>query len=215
MSFLPRILIAFLFLTLASCANLSTKNEVQSASFPPNAEVHLASIANLHNFNIEARIGIQTHGHGISGKLYWHHLNAEDEITFYSPLGAKLASIMSSDTGAMLITNDGKVYESKDAESLIKDKLGWNLPLISLANWVLGKPSIDKINASKWDADGKLMQLTQLGWNIQFINYQEVEMYQLPNKINLYSSDINAKLVIDRWETPFNLQSSDNNSKEL
>lgn len=77
---------------LSGCSTLTTTQE------PPlptpvgtPAELHqqhLAQLARIDQFFLQARIGIQTGGKGSSGTIRWQHNAADDTISMLSPVGA-------------------------------------------------------------------------------------------------------------------------------
>lgn len=160
---------------------------------------HLASLANINQFDIRGRIGVQTDGRGFSGSTHWQHANTGDKIGLFSPLGGQVATINTSTAGVELIASDGKSYYATDAATLTQQILGWSLPMQGLPDWVLGRPAAGPVTHAQWDAAGRLTRLKQDGWDIEYPQYAEASGYQLPSKINLRSPKLNLKLIIERW----------------
>jgi outer membrane lipoprotein LolB len=98
-----------------------------------------------------------------------------------------------------LTAQDGNTIKANDAESLTEATLGWRLPLNGLNNWVLGRPSNSKIEASSWDDAGRLLTLKQDGWDISYENYVESNGVFLPSKTVLKSEKVNLKLLVEKW----------------
>ena len=184
-------------LSLSGCAGLQT--QPQHASQPEVHQQHLASLADIKQFNIQGRIGVQTEGHGFSGSTHWHHDTTTDDIGLFSPLGSQVATINTTASGVVLVTSEGKTYTANDAETLTQETLGWSLPMQGLPDWVLGRPAPRAIQQSQWDEAGRLTRLKQDGWDIEYGQYVDSSGYQLPSKITLRSPKLNLKLVIERW----------------
>ena len=98
------------------------------------------------------------------------------------------------------LDSTGKSYQATDAETLTRDVLGWTLPLKGLSDWALGRPSASPIEHSAWNAQGQLTLLEQDGWKIEFDNYQQQGAYSLPGKVYLKSTQLNLKLLVERWQ---------------
>ena len=164
---------------------------------------HLASLANIKQFKLQGRIGVQTEGKGFSGTTHWQHDNAGDNIALFSPLGGQIATIKTAADGVELVTSDGKSFSAKDAETLTQQNLGWSLPMQGLTDWVLGRPASGS-NASDiiLDSTGRLTKLKQDGWEIEYPEYVETSGQQLPGKINLRNPKLYLKLVVEQWEIP-------------
>lgn len=186
---------------MMACTGPAVKPEISSTSISLNAQ-HLKQLEKINRFTLQGRIGIQTNPKGFSGSLIWQHASHQDEIALYSPLGSQVASILSSPAQITLLDSNGKSYHAADAETLTQEVLGWRLPLKGLSDWALGRPSNSPIEHSAWNAKGQLTLLKQDGWTIEFDNYQQQDDYALPGKVYLKSTQLNLKLLVERWQLP-------------
>lgn len=194
-----RWLVLAVMLVLTGCASLQTTPQ-QSASSPEVYQRHLATLNDIHSFNIQGRIGVQADGRGFSGATRWQHAGERDTIGLYSPLGGQVANIEKSDSGVVLTDGDGKTYAARDAETLTQQAMGWALPMRGLPDWALGRPTSAPVELAIWDAEGKLLRLKQSGWDIQYQAYVAAEGRQLPSRISLSSPKLNLKLLVERWQ---------------
>ncbi|MGZ8252592.1 MAG: lipoprotein insertase outer membrane protein LolB [Methylophilaceae bacterium] len=189
------------------CTSTPFKTATPTPAATQNAhQLHLASIANLQNFGIEGRIGVQTEGRGVSGSIHWQHFNKQDNIDLYSPMGGKMAAVKTTAESVTLTASDGKTYTASDAETLTQQTLGWRLPVTNLADWVVGRPTKDAITLSSSDDAGKLLKLSQDGWEVEYLEYREVDGHPLPSKLTMRNPKLYLKLVIEHWDTSDNTQ---------
>ena len=199
-------------LMLSSCASVNTSpteadkntkppvtNEVPT--IPPEAQQHQAEIAKVTNFKIEARMGVQSEGYGVSGNIHWVHSPENDVIDLYSPLGNKIAAIVKNTDGVSLTSQNGKSIKAEDAETLTQLTLGWRLPFSKLSDWIVGRPSNGVVTTFSWDDKGQLSKFTQDGWEVSYMQYQNDSEPALPSKINLRNPKMNVRLVIESWDT--------------
>ena len=188
-------------LAMMACTTPAVKPETSTTAASFHA-LHLKQLEKINSFTLQGRIGIQTNPKGFSGSLIWQHASHQDEIALYSPLGSQVASIFSSPAQITLLDSNGKSYQAADAETLTQEVLGWRLPLKGLSDWALGRPSTSPIEHSAWNAQGQLTLLKQDGWTIEFDNYQQQGDYTLPGKVYLKSTQLNLKLLVERWQLP-------------
>ena len=167
---------------------------------PPEGHQHLKAIAEVNDFKMSGRIGIQMQGYGLSGPIQWQHTAKLDDIDLFSPFGGKVAQINKSEDGVTLTAQDGKTYQAQDTESLTQLTLGWRIPFTSLSDWIIGRPAKGVASNLSWDKTGKLNKLTQDGWEINYMEYQQKNNLDLPSKINLRNSKMNVRLVIENWD---------------
>ena len=199
MNLIKKSFLATVVLAVSACA---TQPTAPSPKPPENAtahQQHLSRLANIQAFSLKGRLGVVTQKQGFSGSIEWQHQTATDNIDVYSPVGGKVANIAKNDSGVTLTDQKGHSIKANDAETLTETTLGFRLPLSGLSDWALGKPTTSKIEASSWDAKGRLLMLKQDGWDIGFENYLENNGTFLPNKIVLKSEKVNLKLLIEKW----------------
>jgi len=196
-------LIALTLILLSGCASLKPPSEstlpIPSGTPAELNRIHLERLAEIRHFYLQARIGIQANGKGSSGSTRWRHGPEGNDISMLSPVGGTVAKIIDNNTGVTLTTNDGKVLQADDAESLTEEHLGWRLPLRGLPDWALGRPGDHLYEEMHWDNIGRVKLLKQDGWEIEYPEYMEVNGYRLPKRINLRNRGLTLKLVIERW----------------
>ena len=192
----------FLLSLLQACA---TNSPIPTANKPiDNSAIqkHLQSIATIQSFNIKGRIGVQTDSKGFSGSLNWQHHAEIDDIAIFSPLGGQVASIKKTASLVTLEDTKGNSISATDAETLTQSTLGWKLPLTGLADWAIGRPTNSPVQSSTADNLGRLTNLKQDDWDIEYSDYAEVDGMQLPNKVYLRSPKVNIKLIVENRSLP-------------
>ncbi|MGJ8620326.1 MAG: lipoprotein insertase outer membrane protein LolB [Methylophilaceae bacterium] len=161
---------------------------------------HMATIEKIEGFSLKGRIAVITDAKNSSGRLAWEHSAKKDNVDIYSPLGGKVANITKTPE-QVTFTDNKKTLTAADAESLTQETLGFSLPLSGLSYWALGKPSNQSIaNVMTWDNNGKIKTLVQDGWNIEYNDYADHDVYSLPRKVQLNNNRISIKLIVDNWD---------------
>ncbi len=193
------ILIGWACLYLISCTLAPTKT-INTLHQQALNQLHATKIATLKQFNLKGRIAVNTEGKGYSGGLSWAHTPITDQIAMFSPLGSKVSDITKSETQVKLTTADGKQFSAVDAETLTENTLGWRLPLSGLTQWIIGLASHDSKNSTiTLDELGRIRNLQEDGWNIEYSQYNNIKGFDLPKKIYLRSAKVNLKLIVEEW----------------
>jgi outer membrane lipoprotein LolB len=185
---------------LQACASTPVSKPVEDAASKILHQQHIQHIAEVTQFTLKGRIGVQTDGKGFSGGVNWQHEKLNDEIALYSPLGGQVASIKKTADTVTLEDAKGNSVSATDAETLTQTTLGWRLPLTGLADWSLGRPTASTVQASTWDEQGRLSTLKQDGWDIEYQHYSDQNGYFLPSKILLRSEHVYLKLLVEKWD---------------
>jgi outer membrane lipoprotein LolB len=188
-AFRARLSAALLALLLAACA---TQRPAQKP-LPPAAQ--------LDAFRLDGRITVQVEKERFPGSVRWAHAPRREELWFYAPLGSAVAHLVQSPDGASLVDAQGREYRAADLRTLAWDRLGWDLPLDGLPWWVRGLawPGAPVDRESR-DAQGRLAQLEQAGWRIDYLGWGGEGPESLPAKLDLTGERLRLRLLIQAWE---------------
>jgi outer membrane lipoprotein LolB len=146
-------------------------------------------------FELAGRIAMKYRDEAASGYIAWRHSVRDDELLLTSPLGQGLARLARTGDEITLTTQDGREYKAADAESLTEQALGFRLPLAGLADWVRARPAPGHAVTRK-DAVGRLAQIEQFGWKIEYLEYAG----RLPSRLNLTYPGVQLRLAISDWK---------------
>jgi outer membrane lipoprotein LolB len=185
--------------TLLQACTIAPSKPISSNSQLLQQE-HLQNLAQIKQFSLKGRIGIQSEGKGFSGGINWQHETKQDEISLYSPLGGELLHINNTADKASLSDAQGNKITADDVETLAAKVLGVQLPLNGLSDWALGRPINSDILESTWDSQGRLIKIVQDGWLIEYQNYLPNNHISLPQKITLRNDKIFVKIQVDEWK---------------
>jgi len=150
-------------------------------------------------FAMNGRISINDHGEHHSAGLHWSHSTKSDDILLLTPLGQTAARVYRDDGHATLDDGD-KHYQADDTEALMKQVLGWYLPLGELHQWVLGLPDTGSPAQIERNSDGQIGILHQDGWEVRFLRYADSKPDSLPTRLQLNHEDLSVQLLIDEWD---------------
>ena len=177
--------IAGLVWLMAACATSSTP----PASVDTKLDV---------NWTLQGRIALKSGEQNLSGQLQWLRQSGHDELLLASPLGQGVARIMRDTDGVVLEIPNEPPRRAPDAESLTHDVLGYPLPLSGLAYWIQARPDPGRPYKQTSDATGRLSQLKQDGWVIDYLQYLPDQPAR-PRKLVVSREDIEIRLVVDTW----------------
>lgn len=162
----------------------------------PSTERH-APLAD--NWLMQGRIGIRTDEQSLSGNIRWQHRADRDEVLMTSPLGQGVARIVRDLGGITLEVPNQAVRHAPDAESLTREVLGYGLPVASLTAWLQARPVPGRVSEVTRDAAGRVSQLRQDGWVIDYLQYAD-DMSARPRKLVVAREGLEIRLVADTWQ---------------
>jgi outer membrane lipoprotein LolB len=151
------------------------------------------------SFALNGRIAVRHDGTRHTAGLRWMHQAQSDEVLLIAPLGQTAARVYRDASGATL--DDGaRHYQAADAESLMQQVLGWQLPLNGLHYWVLALPQAESQAQIERDAEGRIAVLRQDGWEVRYQRYSGDKADSLPSRLQLSREGLEVQLLIDEWE---------------
>ncbi len=146
-------------------------------------------------FEITGRIAVTYGNDAGSGNIAWRHSAAGDEMLLSSSFGQGIARIVRTRDIVTLTTSEGHDASATDAEALTEQLLGFRIPLAGLADWVRGRAGPGPAR-TRMDASGKLAELEQSGWKIEYLAWQG----GLPSRLRLTYPGVDLRLAISEWK---------------
>ncbi|ACL71622.1 lipoprotein insertase outer membrane protein LolB [Thioalkalivibrio sulfidiphilus] len=185
------------FLLLAGCA---VRPPVLEEAAPEAWDAHQAAVQALEQWSLSGRIALDADGQQWHANVRWKERNGDYDIQFFGPFGRDAGRLRGDETGVNLRTPDGEYYNAPDPDRLVRDVLGYRLPVSGLRHWVLGLPAPGSGSERSFDARGRLSLLEQSGWQVQYQRYRESVSPTLPDRLELhYGQEIRLRLLVDTW----------------
>jgi outer membrane lipoprotein LolB len=152
---------------------------------------------------LNGKLAVSAEGEGWFAGLSWMQDGAQYRIDLLDSFGRIVARIEGDDAGVTMTQRDGTTTSARTPEVLMRQFYGVPLPLSGLRYWVRGVPEpgaeFDR-HRKRLDDYGRLAQLQQAGWSIDYEAYADPKPLALPDKITVTGHDLRIKLVVDSWD---------------
>lgn len=184
---------------------------VQKHPLPPDSEIakqaawemHRVNLSLVNTWSIKGRIAGKSYDEGFRAGVKWRQQPEEFSIELLGPLGRKVAEINGDEAEVQLKTSKGESFTATNPEGLMQDLFGYSLPVQGLRYWLRGIPDPEQtFSAMQLDEFGRLKQLNQAGWLIEYNRYhasKDKNEAALPAFIKISNLTLDANIVIDRW----------------
>jgi outer membrane lipoprotein LolB len=190
--------LALLLLFLAACSALEPPRRE-----PTRWASHSAQLAALQQWTARGKVALRSADAAESAGLVWRQQGPDTVLQLSGPLGVGATSIHSD--GARLEIRRGEEYHLLDISTAdaIRQSIGWDLPLQSLAYWLKGLPAPDRVvQDMEFDPDtGLLRRLTQEDWEVRYRKYGDFGGVILPQRLQISRGATEAKVLITHWQT--------------
>ncbi|HYE34843.1 lipoprotein insertase outer membrane protein LolB [Methylocaldum sp.] len=189
-----KVFVLALIASLAGCAVF--EKEPGRPVFPPKAEENY----DLKAWRLEGRIGVQTTHDAWHANLFWEHDADQDRLRVSGPFSQGMVSIILQ-KDLIYVNGGGGIAEfSRDPDAMLKDRLGFAVPLSSLRYWVMGLPDPNQSHTPVYEESGSSRGFQQSGWTLRFERYVNVGDRIMPQKMAIQGPEVKLKLIADSWQ---------------
>lgn len=197
------IFVYFLLTTIIiSCTTIAPPKDPQPKDPPPHhqsSSKRQETLNNLHRWHLEGKIAVQTARDSGSATINWTQNNEQYVVSLYGPLGTNGIKLIGKPGKILLITAKGQRFSARTPEGLLAKQWGFNLPVSNLKYWIRGLEVPNEPANKQLDRYGRLKQLDQNGWHVQYLSYNNNYPFDLPNKIFITSPSLKTKIIIYKW----------------
>jgi outer membrane lipoprotein LolB len=193
-----RVVALLLLASLTACTVAPTRPQAEREQL---WQARSAQLAHIDAWDLEGRLAVHAGDQGGQMALRWHRQGETEEVDITGPLGKRLLQLVQDASGARAVDADRRTYAGRDAQSLLFEATGWQIPLSGLNYWVLGLPIPGVPHEQRLDDEGRLESLRQLGWTVRFLDYGRYQGVELPRRLFLEIPDpaLELRLVVQAW----------------
>jgi outer membrane lipoprotein LolB len=154
----------------------------------------------MRTWSLQGHVAIQTKKEGWSARLFWNQRGESYSLRLVAPLGQGAFQLDGTPGRVVMRTPKQEVFSAADAESLMRQNLGWSFPITGLHYWVRGIPEpANAVESLDLDDSGRMTALEQAGWHIKVLEYTHQSPLALPAKIFIDNKRLKLRLVVRRW----------------
>jgi outer membrane lipoprotein LolB len=189
----------FLFLVTLAVSTACTTTVPLSGGDDESWVQHQQQVSQLQYWTLNGRLAVNNGNESWHLDLFWQQQGDDYLIKLAGPLGAGQIKLHGNRDGVTLEDGENLPRFAVDADSLLYDNTGLKIPVMGMRFWVRGLPDPSMSNGHLNLFAGRLKQLWQGGWQLQFRGYQQVNGTTLPQKLFMRRHDLDVRLVIDEW----------------
>ncbi|WP_034949178.1 lipoprotein insertase outer membrane protein LolB [Erwinia oleae] len=186
---------------LAACTVNKPQGPGQSVT-APQWQQHQQSVEKITRFQTRGAFAYLSDSQKVYARFNWQQ-TAPDRyrLLLTNPLGSTELQLDAQGSVVQIVDNKGKRYVSNDAEKMISQLTGMDIPLNNLRQWIMGLPG----DATDYSLDDKY-QLRQVNysregqqWAVNFQSYDSKQSPALPSNLELREGNQRIKLKMDSW----------------
>lgn len=194
---------AAIFLTIMATSLTGCSTIEGPAQAPSNQPLsntqRSAQLSQLNSWTAKGSVGISYQGKTDIGTFVWRQDGLAYDFRTYGPLNAASVRIEGSPGYATLWKNVNTPRSAPSPEALMRQELGWFLPLSNLRFWSRGLAAPGIAARTTHDEYGHLKVLQQQGWLVNYQRYQAVGNLDLPRNVVMTNGNLRVKIVFKQW----------------
>jgi outer membrane lipoprotein LolB len=193
-----RSLLLFLLASLSACVSPPMRRAPDAALMQAQLERETALAART-DWSLSGRIAISNGKDGGSGRIDWKQHGADFDIRLSAPVTRQSWRMVRESGHVRLEGLDGGTLEGSDAEALLYQALGWQVPVDALASWARGARASSDAQL-EFGADGLPSLLTEDDWSVEYRAWDNAGDPPRPKKVFATQGDAKVRLSVDRWD---------------
>jgi len=191
-------LTALLLTLLTACAHVPPSPPAPVGNWSAQRERLLAQ----RQFQFSGRLAVAANGEGFSGGIDWQQRDGDSTMRLRGPLGGVALQLNYDGHALQVQRSDGTALAGEQAAAVLREALGFDAPLASLAYWLRGCDDPASAADTTLDEQQRLAALRQQGWELRYDAYERHGALWLPQRITLQREAVRLKLLIQSWTLP-------------
>lgn len=153
----------------------------------------------LMHWGLSGRVAVSVDGDGGSGSVQWTEAPDHSEFELRAPVTGRSWRLIVTGRSAVIEGLDGGPRRDSDPQRLLRESIGWEIPLSSLRFWVRGLRAPGPAGI-EYGADGYPSLIRQQGWRVEFRDWMETTAGKMPKRVFAVRDDHRVRLAASRWQ---------------
>jgi outer membrane lipoprotein LolB len=173
------------------------------------------------DFETVGKLALRTPGESLSVRFRWRQAGESYDLELWGPFGQGRTRLVGDTQQMSVLDGQGQVLSQGHPELVVRQQIGWDLPLLALVSWAQGRPVAGApVSNVSWDPQGRYTGFVQENWRVQYLAYYEYDAIGLdsssvpppteppaeavvrprPKTMALATGDYKVKVAFNRWQ---------------
>jgi outer membrane lipoprotein LolB len=182
--------------TLAACSSAPTRRaDSETLSGQSARESELSA---RDAWSLSGKVAVSDGRDGGSGRIDWRQDGERFRIEIRAPVTRRTYRLSGGPEGATLEGLDGGPRTGPDPEALLREAVGWSVPVTDMVAWARGARGQGGAHI-EFDAEGRPAVLRQRGWTVEYKAW-DAGTPPMPRKVFAANGERRVRLAVDRWD---------------
>jgi len=191
------------WLLLLVCAAISTlmfgcaRLPVKAVAPNDTGGKRITALRGIEEWAVSGRLAFSDGEHGGTLRFDWNAEPQATSMTFKAPMAQGQWCLHVDRGGAELRDADGRIQRNASARTLLRSRLGWDVPLPRLRYWIKAIPADG--DGLVTDSAGLPATISGAGWTVEYSHYRRIAGIMLPGKLKLKRSKLRLNIILGSW----------------
>lgn len=190
---------AAILITLAALAACAPVRMRETPATSAGQDAREAALAPRTHWQIQAHISVSDGRDGGSGDLTWQQDGGRYLFIVRAPVTGKTWKLSGDAHQAQLEGVEPQPVFGADPQRLLRERLGWDVPLAALASWARGLRAPGPRADVQYDAQNLPAVIEQDGWRIEYRDWFADGQPPMPRKLFAARGGARVRMAIERW----------------
>lgn len=189
-------------LLLSACVSKTPHTSMERSSDSPQWRQQQAQLKQINHFETRGAFAFLGDQQKVYARFNWQQQsNNRYRLLLTSPLGSTELQLDQQGNTVQIVDNKGQRYQGNDAQQLVYQLTGMQIPLQNLRQWMLGLPG----SADHYSLNGNYQlqtadyQANGINWHLSISEYRNDVQPPLPASLELKTVGQRIKLRMDSW----------------
>lgn len=164
------------------------------------------------DFETLGKLALRGPNESLSVRFRWLQTGERYDLELWGPFGQGRTRLVGDTEQMAVLDGRGQVLSQGLPEVVVRQQIGWDLPLLALVSWAQGKPT-DRapVAEASRDEQGRYRAFKQENWLIEYLAYHDPKQDQSalptasrdlgrPKTMALTTGDYRLKVAFNRWQ---------------
>lgn len=158
----------------------------------------------LPGYALDGRVAVRAGEEGWQATVHWQQRGDVSEVRLSGPFGAGAMRLRLQRDELQVTDSRGHKLQGEEADSALRQQLGFVPPLTSLRYWLLGLPDPAlQAGAPASGVTATSAEFDQQDWHLRYEDFRGEKTARgdvlAPRKLTATREAIRLRLVVDRW----------------
>ena len=151
------------------------------------------------DFVAEGRMAVRAGGEGFAASFAWSQWADRYHIELWGPFGQGRTTLTGDGRRLVIVNGRGEELYRGPPDDLMRQQLGWSLPLQVLPAWLRGRPSEAFPADARRQDEGVLTEFDQLGWQVSYDRFRASDQGPLPGRVKARRDGARITIAVREW----------------